>query len=173
MGERPESTQKARISAVSRTIPPEHFNGVFEAKKRVAARKAALGVSPEFIANCAAHGSNLFDTATGACLSCLAEPSTLPDRLRYMNGYAVSYPARCEVHGTSLHDIANNRCLECYTRSGKARQGAGPNTARLAARSTGATSYMATCAIHGEHPHHTIRGKCLGCFNSLGYPRKR
>lgn len=173
MGDPLKMTKKPNEINRPRTIPPYDWNGVKEAEKRKLARSAALKSQlTEFTARCATHGESLFCAHSGACLNCLAEPSDLLERLRYLNAYAVAYPFTCETHGRVLHYMASNRCTHCFTAAGKPRRQGARNEARLAARASGATSYLATCSIHGEAPHHTVRGKCLSCFNSLGYPRK-
>jgi hypothetical protein len=170
--------EKPQNSAIPRTFPRTGWNPLEREISRHNARKMALsGVnySPEFTEECARHGITLFDTETGACLSCLSDalPRTgLPERVRYLSAYAVLYPATCPTHGQAMHYMKSNRCSKCYTARGNPRSNESRNTARLAARASGATTYMGTCGTHGTVAHHTIRGKCLTCYNSLGYPRK-
>lgn len=164
--------QKPQKTAAPVPFPPNDWDPAERGKARALARSQALNRFPEFTERCVTHGISLFDTETGACLLCLAEPSALPVRLHYHKAYAIAYPFECETHGEGLHDMRTNLCLRCFTVAGKPRTQGNRSAARIKARGSGATSYLATCDIHGLVPHHTVRGKCLTCFNSLGYPRK-
>lgn len=155
--------------------PPADWNTGEQARIRANLRREALANrQTEFTARCAAHGLTLFAADSGACLSCIAEPSDLPARIVYLRGYAVAYPATCPTHGETLFSMDRNRCLECYTTSGQQRRtggrGAGP---RAAARRAGDVSYRAHCETHGDAPFHVNSGKCLRCYTATGVRRAR
>ncbi len=137
-------------------------------------RKAALGKSTEYLAICYQHGETLFDTPTGACLSCLAKHEKQLPLVAYRAAYAVLYPHTCERHGPTLHHVGNFKCAECFTATGQPRTRSTANTdpARMGAKERREGTYRGQCATHGATEHNTARGQCLECFTTLGKPRQ-
>lgn len=135
-------------------------------RRNKAARAAAL--APEFIGICGKHGETLFETETGACLSCLSDLSGagLPPLVVYRTAGATQYPAPCEAHGgAALHLIQNGLCVECF-----AEQRGDP--VRVRARREGRKTYDAHCDACGETTEHYVsRGLCSTCFTTAGAPR--
>lgn len=121
----------------------------------------------EFTGYCPAHGSTLFDTATGACLSCLAKFSAvdLPVRLQYEQSGARFYPGECETHGPGLFSIPSARCPSC-------RKKTLADPFRKEARRAGRETYEAYCERHGAfEPHWTATGYCATCYTVSGRDR--
>lgn len=113
--------------------------------------------TPEFIGQCGLHGETLFDSKTGACLSCLcAAPADVPVRLAYKAAGAALYPAVCSYHGETLFVVQNLRCRECFAESVG-------DPARVSARREGRAHYDSICDIHDLGPHSVATGKCVAC----------
>lgn len=163
--ETPQTEPKRRIP------PPGTVNyrddRLFRERKNKSARGAATG--PEFIGICGKHGETLFETETGACLSCLfgLSGSGLPPLVVYRAAGATQYPAPCETHGpAALHLTQNGLCVDCF-----AEQRGDP--VRVRARREGRKTYDAHCDACGETTeHHVSSGTCAVCTNSVGAPRK-
>lgn len=86
------------------------------------------------------------------------------------------YTWTCETHGQTDHSVKHGNCLMCFTKDGYRRKPgaydtAPPNSARIAARRSGATSYPGQCDLHGDVQRSTIHGTCLQCYTSAGVPR--
>lgn len=135
-------------------------------RKNRTARSVAAGA--EFIGECGKHGETLYDTETGACLSCVASllGEGLPVLVAYRAAGATQYPKGCPEHGPgAMHLVRTARCVACFAED----RG---DPARVRARKAGLATFDAHCAACGPAvPHHVSSGTCAACTNTVGKPR--
>lgn len=134
-------------------------------RKRIERERARDARRSEFIAKCARHGgASLFDTSTGACLSCLADHADLPVQVMYRAAGGTSYVDHCEVHGAAVARFGESGCALCVR----------PEIApRIMAQRAGAVRYDDTCETCGPALFSVRSGRCLTCNTREGVPRDR
>lgn len=152
---------KPQISIVLRTARFCSTQDVED--RRISRQRATDSGHSEFIAKCAHHGrESIFDTATGACLSCLADNAGLPLQARYQAAAGSCYADRCEEHGGYTARFGEVGCSLCKR----------PETApRILAQRAGALRYDDICATCGPSLFSTRSGRCVTCFTVAGQSR--